>query len=207
MEQRYVKDFWDAKILNWENCRYKTPKKISNKDLIDRMNFVVTSLCENPGLRVLEIGCGSGILYHRIKDSVKSYVGVDISSEAIQEFQKVSTESKVKLHCSSVSDFNIEHSDYDMIISLGVLDWLDDVSLKKIGQLGKGKMLIHSYGQKKSFLAFFHRFYVFIAYGWKEIIYIPRYYSKEEVCKKLDISVFCVKHKKSSELVSFITSL
>ena len=89
------KSFWNAKILGWEDSRYKDPatapslaERIAGRvstSLRFRLEEAVRLLAPHlPGRRVVELGCGSGLLAERLLAlGAASYQGFDISDAAI----------------------------------------------------------------------------------------------------------------------------
>ena len=89
------KQFWEDKIIGWEDIRYKRDTKNfnifetfvnkTNQTLIFRLNTafkILEPLLRNK--RIVELGCGSGFLAEKIINSgARSYVGYDISERAI----------------------------------------------------------------------------------------------------------------------------
>ncbi|MGH9336559.1 MAG: phosphopantetheine-binding protein, partial [Vicinamibacteria bacterium] len=85
-------------------------------------------LAKNPS-RVLEIGCGTGLLLYRIAPGVERYVGCDLSSKAILGLrERVSSGpglSRVELFEREASDFTgIEPRSFDTVIINSVSQYL-----------------------------------------------------------------------------------
>ncbi len=65
--------------------------------------------------RVLDLGCGAGYLAsHLNPDCFESYLGVDISSEAISKAQKRKTE-KINFEVGDIQDYKCKE-EYDLIV-------------------------------------------------------------------------------------------
>lgn len=91
----------------------------------------------NPGSRVLEIGCASGITMFRIAPFVKEYIGTDISAAIIKNTGKAVRERNmhnIRLHCMAACDIkSLDTEKVDVIIinsvvqSFGGLNYLRQV--------------------------------------------------------------------------------
>ncbi|MFC1620005.1 class I SAM-dependent methyltransferase [Candidatus Neomarinimicrobiota bacterium] len=78
---------------------------------------IITGYCTHlkPDGAILDIGCGEGILAKRLPpDNFSSYVGIDISREAILRAEKVQNE-KVAFVCDDAMNYTPERS-FDLII-------------------------------------------------------------------------------------------
>jgi thioester reductase-like protein len=92
--------------------------------------------------RVLEIGCGTGLLLFRIAPEVAHYHGTDISSEAVQCIQRNLGDltNRVSLSCIAAHELTPEQlSDYDLVIINSVIQYFPNFSylkdlLSKLGQ-------------------------------------------------------------------------
>jgi len=62
--------------------------KAAAKDLIDGLDL-------NPNTTVLDVGCGTGILYPLIKEKLAKYTGIDISENMVKEFLNIYPEADV----------------------------------------------------------------------------------------------------------------
>lgn len=74
-DQEYDSGKWDYLSTTQEFGRYS----------------VISGYCEHlkPGARVLDVGCGSGILAHWLSSAgISSYVGVDLSAVAIEQARR-----------------------------------------------------------------------------------------------------------------------
>lgn len=185
-------EFWDKKILQWEADKYalRTSLLINfdvNSSLKARMELA-RSILKNvaPGRTILELGCGSGLLAENcISYGAKKYVGIDISNAAIQsakiKLQNSAAFSKIEFIRGSTSE--IPQMQADICFSLGLLDWL---SLDEIEQLRKNvqcDFYFHTFSEKKKFSMqqIIHKLYVFLKYGHKNLAYVPRYHSADEI--------------------------
>lgn len=80
-----------------------------------------------PGTRVLEIGCGSGLVLHRIAPYAGHYTGTDISGEALDICRmgiKDNSIGNVELHCLSAIETEIlSGREFDIILVNSVIQY------------------------------------------------------------------------------------
>ena len=223
MEPIDKQHFWNNKILKWENDKYRIPKsKLGrffdvNQSLKKRQQIAENILKHNvKGRNVLEIGCGTSRLLHSVFEAgATEYIGIDISKKAIQEGQKKAKELKVEkftefyqLDTNALSSIN--NIKADICFSLGLLDWLTLEEIEQMLSFVRCEFFFHSYSQRNiSFQQLFHRFYVYIFYGYRTKSYVPKYYTKEKILKLFTSSHnFPAKHFQSkNSFMSFIYDL
>lgn len=93
-----------------------------------RLEFIKNEISLLPGSKILDIGCGTGLLYKTInKHNIDiDYVGLDLNPSYI-EFA-TNQYPKAKFFCSDVANLSqIINEKFDVIIILNVLHHLDDV--------------------------------------------------------------------------------
>ena len=185
------KHFWDNKILKWEEKSYlkKRSRQHFQSSLIERQKQsldIPAPYLENKV--VYELACGSGrFAKDLLKYDIKAYNGYDFSKAAIskaqQDFQQ---HPKVNFYCSDINQLE-DFQDADIVISLGLLDWLTPAEIKILGQKTIGLPCLHSFSEKKiSLKRYLHRLYV-LQYGLFNSLYIPRYYKRAELSSSLQI--------------------
>lgn len=81
--------------------------------------------------RVLEIGCGTGMLALRLAPEVERYVGVDFSPAVLERLsRKVNARgiSNIRLHCAPADNLSeLGESDFDMVVINSVAQYFPDV--------------------------------------------------------------------------------
>ena len=96
-----------------------------------------------PGSRVLELGCGTGILAKRIRGKVSSYLGIDASEKMIELAQKNVQGKNIEFKKTDVFKFD-EYRKYDVILASmffaalrkeQVEQLLEDISKRFKGQI------------------------------------------------------------------------
>ncbi len=195
--------FWDNKILNWEEARYSRGRGEIH-DRITTAYSLVTGM--SSPLRILELGCGSGRLAHMLQTLPNiEYVGVDFSSVAIKKAQGRSLPKDFRFICQSIED--VDYKGFDLVISLGLLDWLTGEQVSKIGMDCKCPHFIHSYSSKDwNPVKFLHSCFVTITYGYKSSGYVPKYRSEAEVARLLNLKKYTVYKKNLLSLSRIISN-
>jgi SAM-dependent methyltransferase len=124
------KQFWEAKLLAWEQGRYGGPdrprdllKWIANRSSMSlRFRVAITFELLRPYLankRVVELGCGCGIMARKlIEYGAASYLGIDIAESAVETARaRYGDNPKVWFLASSVAE--MQPLSADLVISLG----------------------------------------------------------------------------------------
>lgn len=192
-----VKQFWEGKILGWERGRYDTVttggflERLADR-ASDSLRFRLQSAGEQlapfvEGKRVLDLGCGSG----RLADAVLAagaahYRGIDIAEAAIAEARTRTATygDKVAFHQGVVSD--LPELDADIVVSLGLLDWLTDDELDAMWAATAGADFVHAIAERRAEPAqWIHRAYVWMAYGHRTGSYVPRYYDAKAMAAQI----------------------
>jgi len=100
----------------------------------------VSSICEeiykkigiSKNDRVLELGCGSGVLGNWIKKRCDYYVGIDISFKMLDFFLKTDSDQKTNLLQGNTDSIPLSNHTFDVIILNGVTMYFpDDITLEK----------------------------------------------------------------------------
>ena len=209
-------NFWNKKILTWDYNRYEKLFFSSNA-IKTRMNDAL-GLIKNKiyDKHILEIGCGTGrIVPHLFALGAKSYTGIDFSHVAIHQAEQRIKNEVFEDKCKFiVGDFNYAvNCEYDVILSLGLLDWLTDDEICLLSQISQNNVLfLHSFSLKEiSLRQYFHRIFVYSTYGYYTKKYRPRYFSKSEILANFNnysfIQIICSDKKSFSSFIHNIKNL
>lgn len=176
--------FWNQKILSWERSKYEIKHKFYdvNRSVKQRLLLATSVIHQMPeGTNLLELGCGSGQLWKNIRLLKLNYKGVDFSKIAINTFKKRIQTSKVASPVSLFCENCLENKHAaNIVISLGLLDWLSYKEIKKLSGNYRNMWYLHSFSEKRFSLAqILHRLYVFMSYGYKTESYRPNYYKAQ----------------------------
>lgn len=220
------KDFWDKKILKWEKSRYERPSKndsyfekiagLLSNSLRQRLDIARKLILPHvKGKRIVELGCGSGFLAEDfIRAGASEYLGVDVSEKAISEalvrHLNFAYSSRIKFLSRNIS--SLEQIEGDIVISLGLLDWLKEDEINKIFKLAAGISFFHSISERRPFSVqqSIHRLYVYLSYGHKTGAYIPHYYYASEImdiaARHTEKPINCYRNRRLSFSI-FLTTL
>ena len=187
-------EFWNKKILSWERAKYnlgRWKKADVNSSVKYRLNLASNLLNQvSNNKNILELGSGSGLLWQKLNlSSLASYRGVDFSSVAIASFRERAKECpKTTLFCD---DCTSQVYPADIVVSLGLLDWINAEEMEKIAFNYRHCYFLHSFSEKRISLSrAIHQLYVFVSYGYKNLSYTPSYYREKEL-----LSIFGAKAK------------
>jgi SAM-dependent methyltransferase len=188
--------FWDEKITGWEDGRYDEMRpsatlleKIANWSSASlRFRMAVTRTLLEPhvkGRKIVELGCGSGSLARDfLACGASAYQGYDISPIAIDRARTLAREQQL----GSMAQFDVgaiselPRFDADIVVSLGLFDWLSDEDLRRVFELSGNADFHHAISEKRvSITQALHRLYVHIAYGYRTGGYVPRYFAANQI--------------------------
>ncbi|MBM0740835.1 class I SAM-dependent methyltransferase [Phormidium sp. CLA17] len=103
-----------------------------------RKRFVKDHIRPRQGDRILDIGCGPGVLVPYLP--AVDYVGFDASEEYIQAAQEQYGD-RATFYCKQVSTQAItEHSQFDLVLAVGVLHHLDDIEALQLCRLAQAAL-------------------------------------------------------------------
>ncbi len=122
---------------------------------------------------VLEIGCGTGLVYHRLVPHIETYTGTDISQVTIEALQKVVAKGekeypKTSLFLNTAHEISaLPHQPLDTIILNSVIQYfpgegyLTDVLQQSIAALnGKGRIILGDVRNNELLHLFHSRLYL-----------------------------------------------
>lgn len=118
----YAEDLFDRYADHFENhlvnfLQYKVPSIIKEK---------LQSLHPSRDSKVLDLGCGTGLLGKAIVDLFPNIVGVDISTNMIEETRK--KKIYTTLYINDIHDFLVENTKkFDLILAADVFIYIGDL--------------------------------------------------------------------------------
>ncbi len=105
-------------IVSWDSSY--TGQPIADEQMREWVDYTVESICEMKPKRVLEIGCGTGLLLFRIAPECTEYLGTDISTVALDYVSPLLEKqglSQVSLVQQKADDFTgIEPGSFDAVV-------------------------------------------------------------------------------------------
>ena len=110
----------------------------------ERLQRVLQLIAPVRGGKVLDIGCGPGILLSRMGGSPLELFGLDLSPEMIAEAKARTAGLTVNLAVGRVEHLPFPAQSFDVILALGVLEYLPELkaSLMEIARIAKPNALI-----------------------------------------------------------------
>ncbi len=117
----------DFNIIGW-NSSY-SGEEMAESEMKVWVNTTVNRILELKPKRILEIGCGTGLLVSKIAPHVQNYTGTDISGTGLDYIKKhiqpnLPTPKVLKLFKQEANNFDtIDQQSYDMIIINSVVQY------------------------------------------------------------------------------------
>ncbi len=93
----------------------------THRYVFDYGESLVDLLAPRPGERILDVGCGTGHLTHKIVEAGADVVGIDSSPEMIAQARQ--NYPKLTFKLSGIADFRTEQL-FDAVFSNAVLHWV-----------------------------------------------------------------------------------
>jgi ubiquinone/menaquinone biosynthesis C-methylase UbiE len=110
----------------------------------ERLRIVTEIIGNRSNGRVLDVGCGPGILLSRLAASGLKLCGVDCSPEMIIEAKRRTRGTDVKLMIGRAEALPFKDRTFDVVLALGMLEYLPDVmkGLTEIARVTKPNAVI-----------------------------------------------------------------
>lgn len=110
----------------------------------ERLRIVTEIIGNKSNRKVLDVGCGPGILLSRLAGSGLKLCGVDCSPEMIAEARKRTRGTDVKLMIGRAEALPFKDATFDVVLALGMLEYLPDVlkGLTEIARVTKPNAVI-----------------------------------------------------------------
>ncbi len=134
--EKYAHEWWQPGSFHFASLQNITPFRIH---LIKE--FVQTL----KGIKILDLGCGGGLVAKPLIDEGAIVTGVDISEGSVNAARKA-THGKGEFLCQDVREVTIE-SKYDLVLMADVIDHIQDYEIvirKASGALKPGGLLFIS---------------------------------------------------------------
>jgi len=105
-------DYYDKFARIYENKRGKGYHK-----MIDELEISILSKYIHPTDKVLEVGCGTGLILKEIDKKVSHVVGIDLSSKMLEKAK----ERGLEVYQAEASDMPFDDNTFDLVYSYKVL--------------------------------------------------------------------------------------
>ncbi|HYH80140.1 MAG TPA: amino acid adenylation domain-containing protein, partial [Longimicrobium sp.] len=116
-------------IIGW-NSSY-TGEPLSAEEMREQVEGTVERIRALGGARILEIGCGTGLLLLRLAEGCERYVGTDFSAAALERVGRVAARrglGQVELRHRRADDFaGVEPGIFDVVVLNSVVQYFPDV--------------------------------------------------------------------------------
>lgn len=111
--------------VGWNDSLTGNPISIS--DMEDWVNDTIDVIKRSNPKRVLELGCGTGLIYRGLLSEIELYNGCDISEISVKELKKELNESQIC--CCAADEFdNYFSGEYDTIILNSVIQYFSSIN-------------------------------------------------------------------------------
>jgi len=146
-EQR--KEFFNQRAADWLDNHYKNPETNRHDLYADRLRTIVSSLALGPDSRVLDTGCGSGVLVPYLLGHLSSagrLIEMDFSDRMINANQKRHTDERISFICCDAAQMELEAQSLDAVICFAAFPHFSDPEqvLKRMSKslTPKGRLVI-----------------------------------------------------------------
>lgn len=159
-EQR--KKFFNQRAKSWLDNHYKDPETDRHDLHADRLRTIVSLLGLGPDSRVLDTGCGSGVLVPYLLEQLSSagrLIEMDFSDQMIRENRTRHTDERISFICCDVAQMEFEAQSLDAVICFAAFPHFNDPeqTLKRMSKsLKSGGRLVIAHLMSSSQLAEHH---------------------------------------------------
>jgi len=124
-----VKRYFDSTAQQWYDL-YHTPKTANDKVLQNRKNAAIAFTCEylKPGAKILDAGCGAGVVAMGLVDKGFTVHGIDVSQNMVDICERTFSQSGIHLSkyvftVGDVAGADYAQGSFDGILALGFLEY------------------------------------------------------------------------------------
>lgn len=145
LEHGFIPDLRNLQNVDWFYNNVWRDPEFAKIQWMPRINYIIDQVKERGG-RVLEVGCGCGMLSLEMARNGLQVVGVDVSPKSIEvanQFKSKNQESKdfgsLKYHCADISDLDFDSEAFDSVVFFRSLHHFPDLqaTLAKAHQASK----------------------------------------------------------------------
>jgi len=156
----FVPDLGKLQKVDWFYNNVWREPEFANIQWMPRINYIIDQVKECGG-RVLEVGCGCGMISLEMARNGLQVEGVDVSSKSIEVANKYKAENQededfgsLKYHCADITDLEFENESFDSVVFFRSLHHFPDLqaTLTKVHQASKkGAFLLISEPVRSNF--------------------------------------------------------
>jgi len=151
-----VEDSWKDKLDTMEhyNALAKAYDTLYGQEQKMKIDFILKNLNLKKGEKILDVGCGTCILFENIYDEDKIFVGVDISEKILREgWKKFRDKTNLFLVSADAEHLPFRDKVFDTIFAITLIQNLPNpiISLKEIKRVSKREASIVVSGLKRRY--------------------------------------------------------
>jgi len=126
----------------WDKQAEKYAKQQQDIQLTDNMDYVSTLKYLHINDRVLDYGCGAGIVSNAIADKVREIHAIDISSKMIEVAKRKASERNIEninYAQATIFDDRYQKESFNVVLAFRILHMLEDIQavIRRIDELLK----------------------------------------------------------------------
>lgn len=149
-----MSNYWDRSAEEFYNIYReeksylkKVVQRVFRKGMRERFDLTIKECEDTHEKKILDIGCGPGLLSIELAKRGAYVVGLDLSSRMINIANSLAKKYDLTSKCKFLCDEFMRHNfneDFDISIALGFFDYIEDPTLylKKIKSLTKEKSIL-----------------------------------------------------------------
>ena len=146
-EQR--KKFFNQRAAGWLDHHYKNPATDRHDLYADRLRAIVSFLNLGPDSRVLDTGCGAGVLVPYLLERLSAkgrLIEMDFSDQMIKANQERHTDERIRFICCDAAQMELDDQSLDAVICFAAFPHFSDKeqALKRMSNAlnSKGRLVI-----------------------------------------------------------------
>lgn len=137
---------------------YDQQAKVYDAQYMEEQNAKIAnalnSMEHKPNGLVLDMGCGTGFLFHHINKTSKLLVGIDTSSKLLQEAKKrTKNMPNIELICADADNTPFPYHIFDQVFAITLLQNMPDPTktIQEMKKVSKSEAIFILTGLKKKF--------------------------------------------------------
>ncbi len=138
---------------------YDHQAKVYDAQYLEEQNDKIEAALKDVELRsnelVLDVGCGTGILFHHLNQSTELLVGLDISKKILQEAKtRIKNQSNILFVHADADNIPFSNHIFDRVFAITLLQNMPDPTktISEIKRIGKPEAIFVLTGLKKKFM-------------------------------------------------------